>query len=214
MLANRQAMQIERERIDVVFPRSIHDIIESTTTLIETRLLAASCIRELALKFHQRVALFSCSFLVAFGSEIEQTLNLAITYTSVLSRKDNGEKYMKSIKRTISMGTSQMLLLRYYQRTSTHHQSHTNTKDIWENVKMNSRRGQNKEVLLIMDKRNPTSATTVTDWAHSTKMSPRPSDIHDSDYFKDKMPTKQAQESGAVSWENSQCFLAGEQVPM
>ncbi|GJW99613.1 reverse transcriptase domain-containing protein [Tanacetum coccineum] len=37
MLANHQAMQIERERIDAAFTRSIHDSIESTTALIETR---------------------------------------------------------------------------------------------------------------------------------------------------------------------------------
>ncbi|GKE36329.1 retrovirus-related pol polyprotein from transposon TNT 1-94, partial [Tanacetum coccineum] len=36
MLANRQAMQIERERIDAVITRSIHKSIESTTALIET----------------------------------------------------------------------------------------------------------------------------------------------------------------------------------
>ncbi|GJR81371.1 hypothetical protein Tco_0183416 [Tanacetum coccineum] len=74
---------------------------------------------------------------------------MATTYTSVLSRKDNGENIIKSIKKDLfQMGKLglrcycwsnlrvQFIQGQYSKRTSTPHNHNTDAKDIWENVKM------------------------------------------------------------------------------
>ncbi|GKA87121.1 hypothetical protein Tco_0808832 [Tanacetum coccineum] len=80
MLANRQAMQVERERIDAEIPRSLHESIESTMELIETRV--RRLMQGIKLSDIDRESRFSNKF-DQFTAEAEESLTSSEWYKYV-----------------------------------------------------------------------------------------------------------------------------------
>ncbi|GKA67919.1 hypothetical protein Tco_0767836 [Tanacetum coccineum] len=118
----------------------------------------------------------------------------------------------------------------YDQRTSTHHQSLYAAKDIWENrlwkesncdqlyayLKQHEVHANENRIMMerfCQPNNDPLALVSdATVQQHIARECPRPKQLQDSDYFKDKMLLMQAQENGAVLDEEQLLFLTGEQV--